>query len=271
MAGAEAEDPELNRTGQAASPHGQRSASRRRALLLASGVACGLAAFVGWRLVAGDGGARNRTGEGATGLDTTREPTLTQTQLRLQQPPAVERGSKPPSPPPVFVPVDDSRPALQVVPGAPGYDPTKFGGLISIGKVFEAEPRNESWARPVEEHMQRRLERDLGSIAPQVTTKVECRTTTCRWTWTGPAESDEAVRWAQRMLYMGSVVARTGKNELTAAYYGGGLGFKGLAMGDAAGLIERMEQRRAALLRAIHEGRRAHLDEFIPRSAWPKD
>jgi hypothetical protein len=169
--------------------------------------------------------------------------------------------------PPMF---HEGTPVIQDLPGAPGYDPTKFMHLVSQSRVFEAEPRDPRWAPAVEAWMNQHLARDLSTILPEAKVTVECRLTTCRWTWQG-SDPQERIRWLQRTLYMGSVAEQTGTNELTITYYGDTVGFKGLTLGDPDGLFERLEQRRAKMLGIIREGRRAYLDEYIPRAAWPAD
>jgi hypothetical protein len=160
---------------------------------------------------------------------------------------------------------------VQDVPGAPGYDPVKFLGLISLARVYEAEPRNERWAAPVEGWIQQKLARDLVTIAPEVRPTVTCKTTACRWSWSGPPEVEEKVRWLQRTLFLGAITERTGRNEIVVAYHGGGGGFKAVPLGDAKATIEVLERQRAILLRSIQAGRRPYLDEYVPRNAWPKE
>lgn len=228
-------------------------------------VACGLTAFVLWRIFSPASMANSRSvAAERSAASTARRPTHG-SDRRI---PGFAQGV------PTFTRSQSGQPAIQDVPGAPGYDPTNFSGLVSMSKVFEAEPRDEQWAGRIEAWISARLVEDLRSIAPLVKATVECRTTACRWRWSAPQEAqpntEEVMRWVQRTLYMGSITENTGRDEITTAYFGGGRGFTGLQMGDAAALIERLKHRRASILRSIHEGRRSHLDAHIPRAAWPK-
>jgi hypothetical protein len=173
--------------------------------------------------------------------------------------------------PPALVTGAGQRPAIQNIPGAPGYDPVKFLGLISLARVFEAEPRLQSWAAAVENWIQPQLLRDLAAIAPEVRPTVTCKTTVCRWSWSGPPEVEEKVRWLQRTLFLGAITERTGRNEIIVAYHGGEAGFKALSLGDGPATIEVIKRQREKILRSIHEGRRAFLDQHVPRNAWPKE
>lgn len=75
-----------------------------------------------------------------------------------------------------------TRDAIGDVPGMPGYDPAKLSllGKAEASELFEREPRDETWAVPMEANIERRLAYDLGFMEPSAEVEsIECRTNIC--------------------------------------------------------------------------------------------
>jgi hypothetical protein len=133
---------------------------------------------------------------------------------------------------PTFL-ASSSSPAVQTVPGQPGYDPTRFLSVMPAGDIYAQEPRNEPWAAKVESWLADRARRDLARAVPELEElEVECRTTMCRYTWTAPGFRSRAIRDMIGALLIGSGAGeptatggasplRPGQSEMYVAYAGG--------------------------------------------------
>jgi hypothetical protein len=169
-----------------------------------------------------------------------------------------------------------SPPKLKVAPGrqgdvvldarAPGYDPTRLSNIFSAGQIFEAEPRDETWARRVEASIGQEIVSDLQSLLPELSgLNFECRTRTCRLRWVGPRAAAEKVNRVTRELHPAAVHG-FGPDTMYLIY-GGGVLADYREVGDLIAWFER--QRRLGLdqLRSDHEFfRRAGLSA----QRWPR-
>ena len=77
--------------------------------------------------------------------------------------------------------VRDSHPLVRD-PRQPGYDAARlFGTRLNDARgIFEAEPRDESWAKPREAAIEQSSLEAFKSVDPRVRMAVECHTGTCR-------------------------------------------------------------------------------------------
>ncbi|HEY0480342.1 MAG TPA: hypothetical protein VGD37_22640 [Kofleriaceae bacterium] len=75
----------------------------------------------------------------------------------------------------------DARPLVRD-PRKPGYDAARLFGarLDDARSIFEAEPRDDRWAGPREEGIERASLDAFKSVDPHARMEVECRTGTCR-------------------------------------------------------------------------------------------
>jgi hypothetical protein len=181
-------------------------------------------------------------------------------------------GASRPDQPPRFREAGTSqREPLQSVPGERGYDPVRFIGILSPRKIFDSEPRSPFWAHATEEALQSELSFDLRRIAPEITSvEVECKTTTCRISWSGEQSARDKLTAAITALYP---PARMGAHsEAIYVAYFGGRGHGDLPMGDPVALLERLSVMRAENLRIIHlGGYPSHFYSLIPKHLWPEN
>ncbi len=152
------------------------------------------------------------------------------------------------------------------VPGAPGYDPTRFRGILRISDIFAQEPRKEDWAGPVERWLTTRLTQDLKALVPEVSNvTAECRTSTCKLHWDGPRDALTKVKEVHAALYMGTGRTATGPNELILVYGGSFLADKS----TPDQLMADLENYRKATLKDIAQ------DKWplrkIEIAKWPKE
>jgi hypothetical protein len=93
------------------------------------------------------------------------------------------------------------RPEPQKSPGVPGAVRDSDGLLATLRprQVFALEPRDDAWAKAVEEQLGPLVERDLRTIEPKLlATGIDCRTTMCRVHWRiGKGDS----RWLRTFAY----------------------------------------------------------------------
>ena len=75
-----------------------------------------------------------------------------------------------------------SEPPLEKDPRRPGYDAARVFGLRmdSAKLLFEAEPRDEAWARQRESDIEASALTEFKNLDPNVQMEIECRAGTCR-------------------------------------------------------------------------------------------
>lgn len=110
----------------------------------------------------------------------------------------------PTDPPPVRLSLSaqqGSIPGLSLDSTAPDYDAKKLIRLLgSVKAVFDAEPRNPTWARAVEERVTRPYEEAMRGALPQIRQlTMDCRSTMCAINWT-LSPDDEVTRTKARFV-----------------------------------------------------------------------
>jgi hypothetical protein len=91
-------------------------------------------------------------------------------------------------------------------PVAPGYDPTK---LLDQGKnpaeVFVAEPRDDTWAGPVEAVVGGRMRNDLETAIPGAGVVMKCKSLSCLVGIDAPADKREQALAISKLVTLGPV------------------------------------------------------------------
>ena len=135
--------------------------------------------------------------------------------------PATQRGSRRPSgvgpgtaAPPRFE--SRVRSVLQSNPRQPGYDAVK---LTELGhppnKVFQAEPRDDAWAKPMEKILVERLSADLQAFTERAkVASVECRSSSCLLQVDAPEDDKERLILGLQMPPLGDIMAPESANEV---------------------------------------------------------
>jgi hypothetical protein len=99
-------------------------------------------------------------------------------------------------------------------PVAPGYDPTK---LIDQGKnpaeVYLAEPRDETWAGPVEAVVGGRMRSDVEREIPGAGLVLKCKSLSCLVGIDAPADKRERALAISKLMTLGPVTVDLGPEE----------------------------------------------------------
>jgi hypothetical protein len=152
---------------------------------------------------------------------------------------------------------------LELHPDAPGYDPSRFAGVIALSTVFDREPRVERWAKPMETYLADRIGTELARLIPGVALRhVECRTATCAVMLdriagdVGAAVKPAVVRQMLAVLYSPAAGEHFQQEELGfVLVYRGTPWLPDVSRDDPDQLISAIERRRAAVLEKIRRQR----------------
>jgi hypothetical protein len=172
---------------------------------------------------------------------------------------------------PRFIASKNGEPVLETNPTKPGYDPTRFRGILSVVDLYQREPRLEVWSKTIEEHLTQGLKTDFAKLLPAVTIdSVECRSTVCRLGWTGPKNEEDKLIRVIEVLYPPSSIG-FGRRTLFVQFW-----YPEVQVGDARGFLNGISAARSKQLNSIR--RLAKLaesygkkmpDQRIPDEAWP--
>jgi hypothetical protein len=176
----------------------------------------------------------------------------TGTPAKRQPGPAPAPASRGPVPP-RFNP---ALPALQLVPGQPGYDPSKLGLIVPLWDLFDQEPRHAPWAGPMERFIRDELTARLPRELPDLRLRaVECRTAVCKVTWEGMSGQQQAVgRALQGVLSGGSGSWRRDRDEWVVTFQGGEF-MSDVPLNDPDATIEKIRRHRAYWEELTRRGR----------------
>jgi hypothetical protein len=163
------------------------------------------------------------------------------------------------------------RPAVELVPGRPGYDPAQLTKFVTLENLFSQEPRNEAWAAPVEQALPGIALRDVERLLPGLRiVGVTCKTTTCRFEWAAPAETEKRAPDVMRFLFPGAV-AETRAPYHYVALAGGRWIFSDLPAGDPARTLETAIKARKTVIAQARAGGAGGAPSGIPPEAWPQE
>ncbi len=147
---------------------------------------------------------------------------------------------------------------VETRPDGPGHNPAAFVEIEPIAKVYQREPRVETWARPVEAYLSDRIGKELPSLLRGVRlAKVECRTACCRVDLEQDQRSSDALNpvMVQQMLavlYAPAAGGQAGPGlSFILAYRGETSWLKDVPGDDPTALFAAIERRRAFLLRDL--------------------
>lgn len=137
---------------------------------------------------------------------------------------------------------------LRLRPGHPTYNPSRLLAILKADRIFDAEPRDDHWAAPIEAKIGALIEDDLKRLTNVSKVTMSCRTTGCKISWEGGAPSERlTVHSVLTTLYGGACGGSTDPNTLVVFYYAKqGSFLSGVSTADPAELI-------AALLRQRNE------------------
>jgi hypothetical protein len=163
-------------------------------------------------------------------------------------------------------------PKIELRPGAPGYNPSRFLALMPARDVFEQEPRRESWAKPIENWFTETVAKDFANIKSLRNLRVECRTSSCRFQWEDAGDDNRRIARLIRVLYnVGGGGAE--KHEVTLMLQGAGL-VAGISPDDPQGAIAAVKARRDEQIRAVTQAKPEVIARLYPELApadWPKE
>jgi hypothetical protein len=155
-------------------------------------------------------------------------------------------------------------------PISPKYDPVRLSMATSAREVYSHEPRLESWAAPIEKHLEQRVLQDLQRVPGISNLMVECRSTGCQVLWN--ATSSKASFHAGNVmivLYNGAVGGQWPQGFVT---FFRGRGFEDIDALNPQEVIRRLDQRREERLKEQRESyaRGAPRYRTMPLEYWPE-
>lgn len=163
-------------------------------------------------------------------------------------------------------PQTDVPPAVD--PNAPLQDFRRLAPHVSLGQLHDSEARDPVWAPAMEAALGPRMQAELTTLFPQLTSvRLDCRTTTCEVTW-APATGSTVAR-----VLVALYPAPAGRfSQDTAAL----LLLRTPEESTVEHMLERLFARRRRTLEALREGRRAGdlslRDEGVPPlQRWPRE
>jgi hypothetical protein len=162
--------------------------------------------------------------------------------------------------------------AIVTAPGAPGYDPTRFLGVMMARDIFRGEARNPAWAEPMEQGLLSTAEEEVQKAIPELEAlQVECRTTVCQFRWKAPPAAMAKVGGYLLGLYSGSGGDVPSSGTFTTVFAGGQ--FRDVPQGDAAAALARVRELRPKRLRGIRFQTARGLNPYpsVPLEAWPQE
>jgi hypothetical protein len=142
---------------------------------------------------------------------------------------------------------------VELRPGQPGYDPTRFLGPMLPRDIYSQEPRNDAWATAVETRIAARAATELTAILSREVAepRIACKTTTCLIKWRIDQDQEGAIAHALRILYPGAAFERgpadADSRSLYVIYAGGSL--SDVPYGDVDALFAKVTRIRGSLLR----------------------
>jgi hypothetical protein len=168
--------------------------------------------------------------------------------------------------------LNDGRP--EIYADAPGYKPTDLLGVLPLKKVFEQEPRVDTWATPVERYLSTRMEAELPSLLPGIEVRgVECRTASCRLDLQfseGPDLRAIKVQQMLAVLYSPAAGEYVGSGDFVLAFRGRTSWLKGVPDNDPDALFKAIEERRTKLIATLkskaEKGERVAYKHLDPRN-----
>jgi hypothetical protein len=155
-------------------------------------------------------------------------------------------------------------------PASPHYDPRRARPMLKPVEIYLQEPRDPTWAPPVEKWLGDHLAADLARMVPDARdVAVDCRTRTCLIEWTGTPEADRQVKALYLALYAAAETDFIGPGRILAILGGSRGPFADVPAGDQTAFIKRMDYLRQAFIWQLD--RKPHRVKAFPRELWPKE
>ena len=161
-------------------------------------------------------------------------------------------------------------PNIVTDPSSKDYDPIPLMRIIGASSLYSQEPRSDPWASGVEMRLLPLVSDDLQTIGAAVANlKVDCKTTTCQFSWDGPVSERAKVQSFLAAVW-GGAGGQKGEatNTMSVVYAGGTLA--AVPKGEAPALLTTLAHNRSARLESIkrQEARGLKLNRSVPR--WPE-
>lgn len=160
---------------------------------------------------------------------------------------------------------------VELIPGRPGYDPGAITELIPLEQLFAQEPRNDDWAKKIEEALPGIALRDVERLVPGLEiVGIVCKTTSCRLEWRAPKESIQRARAVMRFL-VPAAVAETRPPYHYVALAGGRWLYRDVPAGDPGKTLAVAEQARERILARMRRRNPSFPGPAgIPPESWPR-
>jgi hypothetical protein len=157
----------------------------------------------------------------------------------------------------------------RLVPGAPGYNPSKLAHVIRLTELFEREPRNASWAEVIEREVPALAVQDTQRLLPGFrVTGMECHTTICRISTRVDPGNEVLAKRLQHLLIPGPV-AEFAQNDWYVAFHGNL--YADVEMGNPEATMAKWKEIRSSMLKSARAGRYdyLHKEDHIDPDRWP--
>ena len=155
-------------------------------------------------------------------------------------------------------------------PASDHYDPGRARPMLTPLEIFLQEPRDPTWAAPVESWMSKHLASDLAAMVPAARdVTVECRTASCLIKYTGSPEVSRQVKALYLALYVAAETDFIADGRILAILGGSAGPYGEVPRSDQSAFMQRMDDLRAALISQLD--RKPHRVNAFPRELWPKE